>query len=159
MFTGVSGPAKSSLAFDTIYAEGQGAMSNPCGVCPPVPDRMMEKSPTSTTIEGPVAGDFHRTESGQPQTRAPPSGRVTEIHTYLAPDVRPGGLHPAVPTMMKLSMPRRCRRWSIPCWQCPKASKLMLLAPVVRNRKSEHVQLLENLRAQDLFAPGSTPGH
>ncbi len=82
--TGLSGSGKSSLAFDTLYAEGQRRYVESLSAYARQFLSLMEK-PDVDHIEGLVAGDFHRTEINLSTTPASTVGTITEIHDYLRP--------------------------------------------------------------------------
>ena len=75
VMTGLSGSGKSSLAFDTIYADGQRRyVESLSQLCPACSSGQMDK-PDVDYIDGPVSGHFHRPEDHQPKTPVPPWAR------------------------------------------------------------------------------------
>ncbi len=145
VITGLSGSGKSSLAFDTLYAEGQRRYVESMSAYARQFLSMMEK-PDVDTIEGlsPAISIEQKATSHNPRSTV---GTVTEIYDYLRLlFARVGeprcplhgiGLHAQTVSQMVdqvLALPADC--------------KVMILAPVVRDRKGEHVQLLQQLQAQ-----------
>ena len=136
VITGLSGSGKSSLAFDTIYAEGQRRyVESLSRLCAPVPrdDAEARRRP----YRGPLARHLDRAEDDRRATRArpsPPSPRSTIICGCCGP----ASACPTRPPPACRSRPRRSARWSTASWPCPKARRLYLLAPVVRGRKGEY---------------------
>jgi len=145
VFTGLSGSGKSSLAFDTIYAEGQRRYVESLSAYARQFLSMMEK-PDVDHIEGlsPAISIEQKAASHNPRSTV---GTVTEIHDYLRLMYARVGT-PRCPEHDEVLDAQTVSQMVDSVLALPEGSKLMLLAPVVRNRKGEHVQLLENLRAQ-----------
>jgi len=145
VFTGLSGSGKSSLAFDTIYAEGQRRYVESLSAYARQFLSMMEK-PDVDHIEGlsPAISIEQKAASHNPRSTV---GTVTEIHDYLRLMYARVGT-PRCPDHDEELDAQTVSQMVDSVLGLPEGSKLMLLAPVVRNRKGEHVQLLENLRAQ-----------
>jgi excinuclease ABC subunit A len=145
VFTGLSGSGKSSLAFDTIYAEGQRRYVESLSAYARQFLSMMEK-PDVDHIEGlsPAISIEQKAASHNPRSTV---GTVTEIHDYLRLMYARVGT-PRCPDHDKELDAQTVSQMVDSVLALPEGSKVMLLAPVVRNRKGEHVQLLENLRAQ-----------
>jgi excinuclease ABC subunit A len=145
VFTGLSGSGKSSLAFDTIYAEGQRRYVESLSAYARQFLSMMEK-PDVDHIEGlsPAISIEQKAASHNPRSTV---GTVTEIHDYLRLMYTRVGT-PRCPDHDKELDAQTVSQMVDSVLALPEGSKVMLLAPVVRNRKGEHVQLLENLRAQ-----------
>jgi len=145
VFTGLSGSGKSSLAFDTIYAEGQRRYVESLSAYARQFLSMMEK-PDVDHIEGlsPAISIEQKAASHNPRSTV---GTVTEIHDYLRLMYARVGT-PRCPDHDEVLDAQTVSQMVDTVLAMPEGSKLMLLAPVVRNRKGEHVQLLENLRAQ-----------
>ncbi len=145
VFTGLSGSGKSSLAFDTIYAEGQRRYVESLSAYARQFLSMMEK-PDVDHIEGlsPAISIEQKAASHNPRSTV---GTVTEIHDYLRLMYARVGT-PRCPEHDEELDAQTVSQMVDSVLAMPEGSKLMLLAPVVRNRKGEHVQLLENLRAQ-----------
>ena len=145
VITGISGSGKSSLAFDTIYAEGQRRYVESLSAYARQFLSMMEK-PDVDHIEGlsPAISIEQKSTSHNPRSTV---GTITEIYDYLRL------------LFARVGTPR-CPDHDIPLeaqtisqmvdhvMALPEDSKLMLLAPVVRDRKGEHLQLFDELRAQ-----------
>ncbi|MGA7440386.1 MAG: excinuclease ABC subunit UvrA [Luteibacter sp.] len=145
VITGLSGSGKSSLAFDTIYAEGQRRYVESLSAYARQFLSMMEK-PDVDTIEGlsPAISIEQKSTSHNPRSTV---GTITEVYDYLRL------LYARVGTP-------RCPNHGIPL-EAQTVSQMvdsalaldadkrwMLLAPVIRERKGEHVQVFEQLRAQ-----------
>ncbi|MCC5863528.1 MAG: excinuclease ABC subunit UvrA [Wenzhouxiangella sp.] len=145
VFTGLSGSGKSSLAFDTIYAEGQRRYVESLSAYARQFLSMMEK-PDIDHIEGlsPAISIEQKAASHNPRSTV---GTVTEIHDYLRLLFARVGT-PRCPEHDEVLDAQTVSQMVDSVLSMPEGSKLMLLAPVVRSRKGEHVQLLENLRSQ-----------
>ncbi|MEI9600372.1 excinuclease ABC subunit UvrA [Moellerella wisconsensis] len=145
VITGLSGSGKSSLAFDTLYAEGQRRYVESLSAYARQFLSLMEK-PDVDHIEGlsPAISIEQKSTSHNPRSTV---GTITEIHDYLRL------------LFARVGEPR-CPDHDIPLAAqtvsqmvdnviaLPEGQRLMLLAPVVKDRKGEHVKLLENLAAQ-----------
>lgn len=146
VITGLSGSGKSSLAFDTLYAEGQRRYVESLSAYARQFLQLMEK-PDVDLIEGlsPAISIEQKATSHNPRSTV---GTVTEIHDYLrllyarvgtpyCPD------HPENPLAAQ-----SVSQMVDAVLAMPEDSKLMILAPVVSNRKGEHVDLFEQMQAQ-----------
>ena len=153
--TGLSGSGKSSLAFDTIYAEGQRRYVESLSAYARQFLSMMEK-PDVDHIEGlsPAISIEQKTTSHNPRSTV---GTITEIYDYLrllfarvgqphCPDHKTLLEAQTVTQMVDLVLTR------------PQEERLMLLAPVVQERKGEHLQVLERLRTEG-FIRARIDGH
>jgi excinuclease ABC subunit A len=145
VFTGLSGSGKSSLAFDTIYAEGQRRYVESLSAYARQFLSMMEK-PDIDHIEGlsPAISIEQKSTSHNPRSTV---GTVTEIYDYLRLLYARAG----TPTCPDHDLPLEAQTVEQMVDQVmtlPEGSKLMLLAPVVIDRKGEHVQLMADLQAQ-----------
>jgi len=145
VFTGLSGSGKSSLAFDTIYAEGQRRYVESLSAYARQFLSMMEK-PDIDHIEGlsPAISIEQKSTSHNPRSTV---GTVTEIYDYLRLLYARAG----TPTCPDHGLPLEAQTVEQMVDQVlamPEGSKLMLLAPVVVDRKGEHVQLMADLQAQ-----------
>ncbi|HEB57037.1 MAG TPA: excinuclease ABC subunit UvrA, partial [Gammaproteobacteria bacterium] len=145
VITGLSGSGKSSLAFDTIYAEGQRRYVESLSAYARQFLSMMEK-PDIDHIEGlsPAISIEQKTTSHNPRSTV---GTITEIHDYLRLLFARAGT-PKCPTHNITLEAQTVSQMVDHVLELPVGSKLMLLAPVVADRKGEHVQLLDSLRAQ-----------
>ncbi|MEE4304361.1 MAG: excinuclease ABC subunit UvrA [Wenzhouxiangella sp.] len=145
VFTGLSGSGKSSLAFDTIYAEGQRRYVESLSAYARQFLSMMEK-PDVDSIEGlsPAISIEQKAASHNPRSTV---GTVTEIHDYLRLMYARVGT-PRCPDHGEELDAQTVSEMVDTVLNLPEGSKLMLLAPIVRNRKGEHVQVLQELRAQ-----------
>ncbi len=145
VFTGLSGSGKSSLAFDTIYAEGQRRYVESLSSYARQFLSMMQK-PDVDHIEGlsPAISIEQKAASHNPRSTV---GTVTEIHDYLRLMYARVGT-PRCPDHDEVLDAQTVSQMVDTVLNQPEGAKLMLLAPVVRNRKGEHVQVLEELRAQ-----------
>jgi excinuclease ABC subunit A len=145
VITGLSGSGKSSLAFDTIYAEGQRRYVESLSAYARQFLSMMEK-PDVDTIEGlsPAISIEQKSTSHNPRSTV---GTITEIYDYLRLlYARVGTPHcPDHDTVLEAQTVSQMVDHVL---ELPEGSRLMLLAPVVEARKGEHVQVLEELRAQ-----------
>ncbi|HYD59725.1 MAG TPA: excinuclease ABC subunit UvrA [Noviherbaspirillum sp.] len=146
VITGLSGSGKSSLAFDTLYAEGQRRYVESLSAYARQFLQLMEK-PDVDLIEGlsPAISIEQKATSHNPRSTV---GTVTEIHDYLrllyarvgtpyCPD------HPENPLAAQ-----SVSQMVDAVLAMPEDTKLMILAPVVANRKGEHVDLFEEMQAQ-----------
>jgi excinuclease ABC subunit A len=145
VITGLSGSGKSSLAFDTIYAEGQRRYVESLSAYARQFLSIMEK-PDVDHIEGlsPAISIEQKSTSHNPRSTV---GTITEIYDYL----RLLFARVGTPCCPDHGIPLEAQTISQMVdhvLNMPHGSKLMLLAPVVRNRKGEHLQLFDELRAQ-----------
>ncbi|MBK6803837.1 MAG: excinuclease ABC subunit UvrA [Betaproteobacteria bacterium] len=144
--TGLSGSGKSSLAFDTLYAEGQRRYVESLSAYARQFLQLMEK-PDVDLIEGlsPAISIEQKATSHNPRSTV---GTVTEIHDYLRLlYARVGDPYcPDHPEQRLASM--TISQMVDATLSLPPETKLAILAPVVSNRKGEHVELLVELRAQ-----------
>ena len=145
VITGLSGSGKSSLAFDTIYAEGQRRYVESLSSYARQFLSEMEK-PDVDHIEGlsPAISIEQKTVSHNPRSTV---GTVTEIYDYLRLLFARAG-EPRCPTHHQPLEAQTVSQMVDHILALPDGSRMMLLAPVVRDRKGEHTQLLEELRAQ-----------
>ncbi|NQV86861.1 MAG: excinuclease ABC subunit UvrA, partial [Woeseiaceae bacterium] len=145
VFTGLSGSGKSSLAFDTIYAEGQRRYVESLSAYARQFLSMMEK-PDVDHIEGlsPAISIEQKSTSHNPRSTV---GTVTEIYDYLRLLYARAGT-PKCPDHDLPLEAQTVEQMVDQVMALPEGSKLMLLAPVVVDRKGEHVQLMADLQAQ-----------
>ena len=145
VFTGLSGSGKSSLAFDTIYAEGQRRYVESLSAYARQFLSMMEK-PDIDHIEGlsPAISIEQKSTSHNPRSTV---GTVTEIYDYLRLLFARAGT-PKCPDHDVTLEAQTVSQMVDHVLELPAGSKLMLLAPVVAERKGEHVQLMADLQAQ-----------
>ena len=145
VITGLSGSGKSSLAFDTIFAEGQRRYVESLSAYARQFLSVMEK-PDIDHIEGlsPAISIEQKSTSHNPRSTV---GTITEIYDYLRLMYARAGT-PRCPEHQTTLEAQTVSQMVDHVLALPEGSKLMLLAPVVRERKGEHVQLLESLRAQ-----------
>ncbi len=145
VITGLSGSGKSSLAFDTIYAEGQRRYVESLSSYARQFLSVMEK-PDVDHIEGlsPAISIEQKTVSHNPRSTV---GTVTEIYDYLRLLFARAG-EPRCPTHHQPLEAQTVSQMVDHILALPEGSRMMLLAPVVRDRKGEHTQLLAELRAQ-----------
>ena len=143
VFTGVSGSGKSSLAFDTIYAEGQRRYVESLSSYARQFLGQMEK-PDVDLIEGlsPAISIDQKTTSHNPRSTV---GTVTEIYDYLRLLYARIGI-PHCPKCGKEIKKQTIDQIVDRSMELPERTKLQLLAPVVRGRKGEHVKLLEDAK-------------
>ncbi|WP_312598589.1 excinuclease ABC subunit UvrA [Stutzerimonas nitrititolerans] len=145
VITGLSGSGKSSLAFDTLYAEGQRRYVESLSAYARQFLSMMEK-PDVDTIEGlsPAISIEQKSTSHNPRSTV---GTITEIYDYL----RLLYARVGTPRCPDHDAPLEAQTVSQMVDQVlalPEGSKLMLLAPVIRERKGEHLAVFDELRAQ-----------
>ncbi len=145
VFTGLSGSGKSSLAFDTIYAEGQRRYVESLSSYARQFLGQMEK-PNVDSIEGlsPAISIDQKTTSKNPRSTV---GTVTEIYDYLRLLYARVGV-PHCPVCGKEISQQTTDQIVDAVLLLPAGSKIQILAPVVRGRKGEHAKELENARKQ-----------
>ncbi|SIN71916.1 Excinuclease ABC subunit A [Sulfurivirga caldicuralii] len=145
VITGLSGSGKSSLAFDTIYAEGQRRYVESLSAYARQFLSVMDK-PDVDHIEGlsPAISIEQKSTSHNPRSTV---GTVTEIYDYLRLLFARAGT-PRCPTHGCDLEAQTISQMVDAVLALPEGTKAMLLAPVVRGRKGEHVQLLQELAAQ-----------
>ncbi len=145
VITGLSGSGKSSLAFDTIYAEGQRRYVESLSSYARQFLSMMEK-PDVDHIEGlsPAISIEQKTISHNPRSTV---GTVTEIYDYLRLLYARAGV-PRCPRHGQALEAQTISQMVDHILQLPEETRLLLLAPVVSERKGEHVKILEDLRSQ-----------
>jgi excinuclease ABC subunit A len=142
VMTGLSGSGKSSLAFDTIYAEGQRRYVESLSAYARQFLGQMDK-PDVDSIEGlsPAISIDQKTTSRNPRSTV---GTVTEIYDYLRLLYARIG-HPYCPKCGIPIKQQTVEQMVDIILQLPQGSKILLLAPIVRGRKGEHVKVLEDL--------------
>jgi len=145
VFTGLSGSGKSSLAFDTIYAEGQRRYVESLSAYARQFLSMMEK-PDVDHIDGlsPAISIEQKSTSHNPRSTV---GTVTEIHDYLRLLFARAGI-PRCPDHGTDLEAQTVSQMVDQVLALPEGTRLMLLAPVVSDRKGEHIQLMADLMAQ-----------
>jgi excinuclease ABC subunit A len=145
VFTGLSGSGKSSLAFDTIYAEGQRRYVESLSAYARQFLSMMEK-PDVDHIDGlsPAISIEQKSTSHNPRSTV---GTVTEIYDYLRLLYARAGI-PRCPDHDTDLEAQTVSQMVDQVLAMPEGTRLMLLAPVVVDRKGEHVQLMQDLMAQ-----------
>ncbi|HEY5799046.1 MAG TPA: excinuclease ABC subunit UvrA, partial [Burkholderiaceae bacterium] len=146
VITGLSGSGKSSLAFDTLYAEGQRRYVESLSAYARQFLQLMEK-PDVDLIEGlsPAISIEQKATSHNPRSTV---GTVTEIHDYLrllyarvgTPYCPEHSEHPLAAQSVSQMVDN--------VLAMPEGTKLMIMAPVVANRKGEHSDLFESMQAQ-----------
>jgi excinuclease ABC subunit A len=145
VITGLSGSGKSSLAFDTLYAEGQRRYVESLSAYARQFLQLMEK-PDVDLIEGlsPAIAIEQKAASHNPRSTV---GTVTEIHDYLRLLYARAGT-PYCPEHGLALQAQTVAQMVDHVLALPEDTKIMLLAPVVAGRKGEQADLLEELRAQ-----------
>lgn len=145
VITGLSGSGKSSLAFDTLYAEGQRRYVESLSAYARQFLSIMEK-PDVDHIEGlsPAISIEQKSTSHNPRSTV---GTITEIYDYLRLLFARVG-QPRCPEHNVLLEAQTVSQMVDNVLAFPEDTKLMILAPVVQNRKGEHVQLIQELRSQ-----------
>ncbi|CAB3692855.1 excinuclease ABC subunit UvrA [Trinickia soli] len=145
VITGLSGSGKSSLAFDTLYAEGQRRYVESLSAYARQFLQLMEK-PDVDLIEGlsPAISIEQKATSHNPRSTV---GTVTEIHDYLRLLYARVGT-PYCPEHEIALEAQSVSQMVDAALALPEETKLMILAPVVANRKGEHAELFEQMQAQ-----------
>ena len=145
VITGLSGSGKSSLAFDTIFAEGQRRYVESLSTYARQFLSVMDK-PDVDTIEGlsPAIAIEQKSTSHNPRSTV---GTITEIHDYLRLMYARIGT-PRCPEHQIDLTAQTVTQMVDEVLALPSGSKQMLLAPVIRDRKGEHTQTLTELRTQ-----------
>ncbi|MGL1134824.1 excinuclease ABC subunit UvrA [Vibrio parahaemolyticus] len=145
VITGLSGSGKSSLAFDTLYAEGQRRYVESLSAYARQFLSLMEK-PDVDHIEGlsPAISIEQKSTSHNPRSTV---GTITEVYDYLRLLYARVG-EPRCPTHHAPLAAQTVSQMVDKVLEVPEGSKMMLLAPIVKERKGEHVKTLENLAAQ-----------
>ena len=144
VFTGLSGSGKSSLAFDTIYAEGQRRYVESLSTYARQFLSMMEK-PDMDTIEGlsPAISIEQKSTSHNPRSTV---GTVTEIYDYLRLLYARAGI-PRCPDHHIDLAAQTVSQMVDAVLAHPEGTAMMLLAPAISERKGEHAELIEELQA------------
>ena len=145
VITGLSGSGKSSLAFDTIYADGQRRYVESLSAYARQFLSMMEK-PDVDHIEGlsPAISIEQKSTSHNPRSTV---GTITEIHDYLRLLYARVG-EPRCPEHDTPLAAQTISQMVDLILEQPEGSRLMLLAPVIQGRKGEHQQVVERIRAE-----------
>jgi excinuclease ABC subunit A len=145
VITGLSGSGKSSLAFDTIFAEGQRRYVESLSAYARQFLSMMDK-PDLDHVEGlsPAISIEQKTTSHNPRSTV---GTITEIYDYLRLLYARAG-QPKCPTHHQKLEAQTVSQMVDAILALPTGSKLMMLAPVVRNRKGEHINLFKEFKVQ-----------
>jgi excinuclease ABC subunit A len=145
VITGLSGSGKSSLAFDTLYAEGQRRYVESLSAYARQFLSLMEK-PDVDHIEGlsPAISIEQKSTSHNPRSTV---GTITEIYDYLRLLYARVG-EPRCPEHKQPLAAQTVSQMVDKVLELEEGTKVMLLAPVLQNRKGEHVKLLDNLAAQ-----------
>lgn len=145
IITGLSGSGKSSLAFDTLYAEGQRRYVESLSAYARQFLSMMEK-PDVDHIEGlsPAIAIEQKATSHNPRSTV---GTVTEIYDYLRVLYARVG-EPRCPEHNIILQAQTISQMVDTVLAMPEGTKLMLMAPVIEGRKGEHLDLLDQLKRQ-----------
>lgn len=145
VITGLSGSGKSSLAFDTLYAEGQRRYVESLSAYARQFLSLMEK-PDVDHIEGlsPAISIEQKSTSHNPRSTV---GTITEVYDYLRLLYARVG-EPRCPDHKVPLAAQTISQMVDKVLELPEGAKMMLLAPIVKERKGEHVKTLENLAAQ-----------
>jgi excinuclease ABC subunit A len=145
VLTGLSGSGKSSLAFDTLYAEGQRRYVESLSTYARQFLSMMDK-PDVDHIEGlsPAISIEQKSTSHNPRSTV---GTITEIYDYLRLLFARAG-EPRCPEHNKPLAAQTVSQMVDAVLAMPENTKLMLLAPVIRDRKGEHAHVIEKLKSQ-----------
>ncbi len=143
--TGLSGSGKSSLAFDTLYAEGQRRYVESLSAYARQFLSLMEK-PDVDHIEGlsPAISIEQKSTSHNPRSTV---GTITEIHDYLRLLFARVG-EPRCPEHDVTLAAQTVSQMVDNVLAQPEGRRLMLLAPIIKDRKGEHTKTLENLASQ-----------
>jgi len=145
VLTGLSGSGKSSLAFDTIYAEGQRRYVESLSAYARQFLSMMEK-PDVDLIEGlsPAISIEQKTTSHNPRSTV---GTVTEIYDYLRLLFARAGI-PKCPTHKRTLGIQNVSEMVDQIMTLEEGQKLLLLSPLVSDRKGEHLELIKNIKSR-----------
>ncbi|HTN33892.1 MAG TPA: excinuclease ABC subunit UvrA [Marinobacter sp.] len=145
VITGLSGSGKSSLAFDTLYAEGQRRYVESLSTYARQFLSMMEK-PDVDHIEGlsPAISIEQKSTSHNPRSTV---GTITEIYDYLRLLFARAG-EPRCPDHGQPLEAQTVSQMVDQVLAMPEDSRLMILAPIIRDRKGEHLQLIDAMRSQ-----------
>jgi excinuclease ABC subunit A len=145
VITGLSGSGKSSLAFDTLYAEGQRRYVESLSAYARQFLQLMDK-PDVDVIEGlsPAISIEQKATSHNPRSTV---GTVTEIHDYLRLLYARAGT-PFCPDHGQPLQAQSVSQMVDAVLALPEGTKLMVLAPVVRDRKGEFTELFQDMQAQ-----------
>ncbi|AOY88891.1 excinuclease ABC subunit A [Marinobacter salinus] len=145
VITGLSGSGKSSLAFDTLYAEGQRRYVESLSTYARQFLSMMEK-PDVDHIEGlsPAISIEQKSTSHNPRSTV---GTITEIYDYLRLLFARAG-EPRCPDHDQPLEAQTVSQMVDQVLAMPEGAKLMILAPVIRDRKGEHQQVIETMKSQ-----------
>ncbi|MBC2579551.1 excinuclease ABC subunit UvrA [Clostridium sp. DJ247] len=143
IFTGLSGSGKSSLAFDTLYAEGQRRYVESLSAYARQFLGQMNK-PDVENIEGlsPAISIDQKTTGRNPRSTV---GTVTEIYDYLRLLYARIGV-PHCPKCGKKITQQTVDQMVDKILDMPEKTKIQILSPVVKSRKGEHIKLLENIK-------------
>ncbi len=145
VITGLSGSGKSSLAFDTLYAEGQRRYVESLSAYARQFLSLMEK-PDVDHIEGlsPAISIEQKSTSHNPRSTV---GTITEIYDYLRLLFARAGI-PRCPDHHKPLQAQSISQMVDQVMELPEETKVMVLAPIIQERKGEHLQLVQELLAQ-----------
>ena len=145
VITGLSGSGKSSLAFDTLYAEGQRRYVESLSTYARQFLSMMEK-PDVDHIEGlsPAISIEQKSTSHNPRSTV---GTITEIHDYLRLLFARAG-EPHCPVHDEPLAAQTVSQMVDQVLALPEGSRMMILAPLISDRKGEHQQVLDEMRSQ-----------
>jgi len=145
VITGLSGSGKSSLAFDTLYAEGQRRYVESLSAYARQFLSLMEK-PDVDHIEGlsPAISIEQKSTSHNPRSTV---GTITEIYDYLRLLFARAGI-PRCPDHHKPLQAQSISQMVDQVMALPEETKVMVLAPIIQERKGEHLQLVQELLAQ-----------
>jgi len=145
VITGLSGSGKSSLAFDTLYAEGQRRYVESLSAYARQFLSLMEK-PDVDHIEGlsPAISIEQKSTSHNPRSTV---GTITEIYDYLRLLFARAGI-PRCPDHDKPLQAQSISQMVDQAMELPTDTKVMVLAPIIQERKGEHLQLIHELIAQ-----------
>ena len=143
VFTGLSGSGKSSLAFDTLYAEGQRRYVESLSAYARQFLGNMDK-PDVEYIEGlsPAISIDQKTTNRNPRSTV---GTVTEIYDYLRLLYAKVGT-PHCPKCGKEISQQTVDQMVDRIMEMPLKTKLLILSPIIRGKKGEHVKILENIK-------------
>jgi len=143
VFTGLSGSGKSSLAFDTLYAEGQRRYVESLSAYARQFLGNMDK-PDVEYIEGlsPAISIDQKTTNRNPRSTV---GTVTEIYDYLRLLYAKAGT-PHCPKCGKVISQQTVDQMVDRIMEMPLKTKLLILSPIIRGKKGEHVKIIENIK-------------
>ena len=144
VITGLSGSGKSSLAFDTIYAEGPAPLRPSRSPPTPASSSAAWRSPTSTTSRA-LSPAISIDQKGARHNPRSTVGTVTEIYDYVASST-PAPVVPTVRNCGRLISRQTIQQIVDSIQAIPPATRIMIMGPMVASRKGEHQSIFDDAR-------------